>query len=443
MLLRHNQCIFKIMIKFRQKDFTIPEGHYTGPKDMDKVPGVLEMVGKSAAGGAGIGAVVGSVMKDSSLLSGALTGAKYGTITGIVLKFFLNYLHNPMSRIKFQDVDKNIRREFGIYRMQGITVGDSVEKRASVDEKFSTNDRDVTSYKLNFAIQDNQITMYTFGMTDKELMKVSDVLDYYCKKYFGMEYTATLINKKVNSYAVVIVFTNHQVISNFIMELSEKLGTKINLLDNKALVDRRMKDSGSILSGISTSEESEEELEEKEFSVKTLNKYDLKKILGTSGVFALSGFFRGGWAKSISSAIHGLIMGSLMKQFGDERASIGLNSEVKIPGLIKRGDFSNVYLEKLLKKLHYVENYDYTVGEGSCDVNMSIASGLFILTASKKDDIIETLDKAVYDKNKTGINRTDSGKAVIYTYPLKSISEFEYMIKRLMSTKLVPNIFEG
>ena len=42
------------MIKFRQKNFTIPEGHYTGPKDMDKVPGVLEMVGKSALGGAAL-----------------------------------------------------------------------------------------------------------------------------------------------------------------------------------------------------------------------------------------------------------------------------------------------------------------------------------------------------------------------------------------------------
>ena len=234
------------MIKFRQKDFTIPEGHYTGPKDIDKVPGVLEMVGKSALGGAGIGAVVGAIMKDSSALSGAITGAKYGGLTGLVLKFFLNYLHNPMTRIKFQDIDRNIRREFGIYQLQGITVGDTVSKRATMDEKFSTNDRNVSNYKINFAIQDNQVIMYTLGMTDKELEKTSNILDYYCKKYHGMEYTATPINVKVNSYSVMIVFTNYQVISNFMMELSSELQCKINLLDNKAIVDRRINEAANL-----------------------------------------------------------------------------------------------------------------------------------------------------------------------------------------------------
>ena len=43
------------MIKFRQKNYTIQEGHYTGPKDMDKVPGAIEVVGKSAFGGSIIG----------------------------------------------------------------------------------------------------------------------------------------------------------------------------------------------------------------------------------------------------------------------------------------------------------------------------------------------------------------------------------------------------
>ena len=39
-------------MKFKQKKFTLQEGHYTGPKDQDKVPGALEVVGKSALGGA-------------------------------------------------------------------------------------------------------------------------------------------------------------------------------------------------------------------------------------------------------------------------------------------------------------------------------------------------------------------------------------------------------
>jgi hypothetical protein len=324
------------MIKFRLKNFTIPEGHYTGPKDMDKVPGVIEMVSKSALGGAGVGAVVGAILKDSSVLEGAVQGAKYGSLTGLILKFFLNYLHNPMSRIKFQDVDKNIRREFGIYRLQGITVGDSVSKRARVDEKFSTNDRNVTKYKINFAIQDNQVTMYTFGMTDKELEKTSEILDYYCKKYFGMEYTSVLINKKVNSYAVTIVFTNHQVISNFMMELSNGLGYKINLLDNKALVDKRI------------SEASIEEEEEREFSVKFLNKYDLMKLLGTTGIHSLSRYISN--KKSLSEDVICLIADSLEKISTNLNMMSDLESEKRIPKLTRREDDSNIYLEKSLKK---------------------------------------------------------------------------------------------
>lgn len=422
------------MIKFRQKDFTIPEGHYTGPKDMDKVPGVLEMVGKSALGGAGLGAVVGSIMKDSTAWSGAKTGAKYGSITGLVLKFFLNYLHNPMTTIKFQNVDKNIRREFGIYRLQGITVGDTVAKRANVDEKFSTNDRNVTNYKINFAIQDNKVTMYTFGLTDKELDKTSKILDYYCKKYFGMEYTAVAINKKANSYSVSIVFTNYQVISNFIMELSNELGYKINLLDNKAIVDKRLSDA---------SQESDE-AEEREFSVKSLNKYELMKVLGTSGVYtgikALSGLVHG-WKDSISNCVMKVLFDSMGK-IGQDKL-VELEADGMIPKISKRSDYSNKYLELVLKKLHHVEGFDYTVGNKNSDVNMSLTQGLFILTVTKKDDLVDQIDKTVYNKNKSDINRVDTGKALVYTYPLKSKNDFEYLIKRLMSLRLVPNIFEG
>ena len=415
------------MINFRRKNFTIPEGHYTGPKDMDKVPGVVEMVSKSALGGAGVGAVVGAIVKDSSLIDGAIQGAKYGSLTGLILKFFLNYLHNPMTRIKFQDVDRNIRREFGIYRMQGITVGDSVSKRAKVDEKFSTNDRNVTDYKINFAIQDDQVTMYTFGMTDKELEKVSNILDYYCKKYFGMEYSAVLINKKVNSYAVTITFTNHQVISNFMMELSNELGYKINLLDNKALVDKRINEAAE---------------EEREFSVKSFNKYDLMKLLGKTGIYSLGSMLRNE-KEVISEAILGLISSAMEKFSSDSNTMSELENGGMIPKISKRSDYTNKYLEKVLKNLHYIENYHYTVGEKGCDVNMSLIEGLFIITASKKNDIIEKLDKTVYNKNKSGINRVDTGKALVYTYPIKSRNEFEYIVKRLMSTELIPNIYEG
>lgn len=393
------------MTKFRQKQYTIPEGHYTGPKDMDKVPGAIEVVGKSALVGAGIGGVTGSLLKDISITSGAVTGGKYGTIAGIVLKFFLNYLHNPMSSIKYQEVDKLIRREFGIYRASGITVGDSLDKRANLNEKFSFNDRNVTSYKINFSVQDNSITMYTFGMTTKELDKTSETLDYYCKKYTGMEYSSYAINSRNNSYSVAIVFTNYQVIANFIMELSKVLNTKINLLDNKALVEGRIKEA------------------EKDFSVKALNKYELKKFIGKTGKALFS---------ENPDHVMGMIQSALV---------LFTNDPEIVP--VKRDDFGNKYLETCLNRLHYVENYDYTIGEIGADINISMLSGLFLVTINKKkSEELKKVDSNFWSHLKTKVNRVDTGKVVIFNYTIKTKNEFDFILNKFMSLDIKPNIFE-
>lgn len=414
------------MIKFRQKEYTIPEGHYTGPKDMDKVPGAIEVIGKSALAGAGIGGITGGILEDSTVLSGALQGGKYGTIAGTILKFFLNYLHNPMTTIKYQEVDKLIRREFGIYRAAGITVGDSLDKRAKVEEKFSFNDRDVTKYKLNFSIQDNAITMYTFGMTTKELDKTSETLDYYCKKYTGMEYNSYVINSRTNSYSVSIVFTNYQVIANFIMELSNVLNTKINLLDNKALVDSRLKAAVSILG---------DEGEERTYSVKEFNRYDIMKILGKGGIFNISphlGFK--GIKETLSSSIMGIILQSLGKLNGDEI--------LRENGTTKRDNFGNIYLEDRLKKLHYIENYDYTVGDLRVDVNISMFSGVFIVTVDKGSKKMEKIDSEFWKSLKGKVGRVDTGKVIVYNYTIKTKNEFDFILKKFMSLDVEPNIFE-
>lgn len=393
------------MTKFRQKQYTIPEGHYTGPKDMDKIPGAIEVVGKSALVGAGIGGVTGSLLKDISITSGAVTGGKYGTIAGIVLKFFLNYLHNPMSSIKYQEVDKLIRREFGIYRASGITVGDSLDKRANLNEKFSFNDRNVTLYKINFSVQDNSITMYTFGMTTKELDKTSETLDYYCKKYTGMEYSSYAINSRNNSYSVAIVFTNYQVIANFIMELSKVLNTKINLLDNKALVEGRIKEA------------------EKDFSVKALNKYELKKFIGKTGKALFS---------ENPDHVMGMIQSALV---------LFTNDPEIVP--VKRDDFGNKYLETCLNRLHYVENYDYTIGEIGADINMSMLSGLFLVTINKKkSEELKKVDSNFWSHLKTKVNRVDTGKVVIFNYTIKTKNEFDFILNKFMSLDIKPNIFE-
>lgn len=404
------------MIKFRQKDFSLKEGHYTGPKDMDKVPGAVEVIGKSAIGGALVGSAVGAVLKDSTAWEGFKTGGKVGGITGIFLKFFINYLHKPMSKVKFQEVDRNIRREFGIYRMVGVTVGDKLDKRANVDEKFGISDRQVSKYKINFAVQDNKITMYTFDLTNDELDKVDKTLDYYCKKYTGMEYNSSVINYKLNSYAVDIVFTNYQVISNFIMELSQVLGCKINLLDNKAIVDSRIKEAAE--------EGGLGEEDTKNFSVAALGEYDAIKILGKSGRSAAISLKRG-VGVSFSSFVCKLLSGAAEK--------LGQDDLIKSGHPAPREFFSNVYLEDILKRNQYIEGFHYTVGSKStAPIQLSVTSGLLIITSDKgkESEELDNLLKPWIMK----MGRKDLGKVILWTYSIQSRKEVELIIKKIMKS---------
>lgn len=411
------------MIEFRQKDFSIRDGHYTGPKDMDKVPGAVEVIGKSAIAGALTGSAVGAILKDSTALEGALQGTKWGGIGGIILKFFINYLHKPMSKVKFAEIDRNIRREFGIYRVAGITVGDKIDKRASVDEKFGFSDRQVTNYKLNFAVQNNKVTMYTFDLSNDELDKVDKILDYYCKKYTGMEYTSDVINYKLNSYAVDIIFTNYQVISNFIMELSNELKCKINLLDNKALVDGRLRDTNEV------------QEDTRNFSVAELNKYEALKILGKAGGSAALKIFKTrNFGVSVATFLMELLVGSADKIKADELVKSGHPAP--------RESFGNKYIEDVLKKNRYIEGLHYSVLKNSdAPINISMISGLFIVTADKGKPS-EKVDKW-YKSWQLKMGRKDTGKAVVYTYSIQSRKDFEYMLLGLMKIDEDINIFEG
>lgn len=407
------------MILFRQKDFTIQEGHFTGTKDEDKLPGAVEVIGKSAIGGAIIGAIVGKFRKKSSPGKGALEGAKYGALTGIALKILINYLHKPMSRVKYQEVDKGIRREYGIYKAGGLILGDKLDKRASMEERFAFNDRNVCAYKICFSVQDNQVTMYTFNITDEELEKINNHLDHYCKEYFGMEYDAFLINQKANSYSVGITFTNYQVISNFMVELSEILQTKINLLDSSALVKGRL-----------------EEESQKSFSVKPLNKYDLMKILGKNGASGARAVISGGFnLRSLG--------GFVLRTISDALKTVSnkdlINSGIPIP----RHDYGNIYLEDTLKKLHYIEGFNYSVGDKDVENNISMAQGLFLVTVKKGSDEMKKVDKNYWESMKSKIRRADTGRVIVYTYSFNSKNEFELLLKKLMQSKIMFNIFEG
>lgn len=414
-------------IIFKRKNFTIQEGHYTGPKDLDKTPGAIEVIGKSALGGALAGGVAGKFLPNSTVVDGALTGAKAGTITGIILKFFLNYLHNPMNKIKYSEVDRNIRKEFGIYRMVGITVGDSINKRDKLDDKFSFNDRDICKYKINFVIADNKITMYTLGMTDAELTKTSNILDYYCKTYAGMEYTSSLINRKLNSYAVNITFTNYQVITNFIMELSQKLETKINLLNNKAIVGRRIKeDTEEELKEAADVSNGENTANQKTFSFLGFGKYDLIRLLGKGGPWMMKGTV---------PTIIALVSEALNKMTIDEKS--------KIPGAdMTMDEMRNAYLKETLKRLHYINGVNYSVGDNDSEISMSLIRGIFVVTVAKNTELEKWLEQNYYKKFATKLKKIKTNDVIVYSYAVQSKQELDLMLKCLMKCKERINIFD-
>lgn len=399
------------MKKFKQKVYTIQEGHYTGPKDLEKIPGSLEVVGKSVLGGTAVGGVVGGVLKEagvdgSSISEGMATGGKTGFFAGIAAKYLLNALHKPMKTVKFQDVDKLIRAKFGIYRVSGFTAGDSLQKRKTVEEKFGFNDRNVTAYKISFCIQDNKVTMYTLGITEDDLDKLNSSLDYYCKKFFGMSYSSKPISLQTNSYSVSITFTNYKAISDFILEVSEVLGYKINLLNESALIER--------------------ETTEKTFS--SLDKYDKLKILANAGGNALGAFVAGpkaGWstlvARLISNTLETLSRQEIAKYFPAYRKDLCLP-----------------YLEhRLQKKLGFIEGVHYTKGLENRECNIRLDQGLFIVTALIGSKAFLALDKILDEKDKKEVK----GKVAVWTFYVEDRASFDKILTKIITAQVNPNIF--
>lgn len=400
------------MIKFKQKNYTIQEGHYTGPKDLEKIPSSLEVIGKSTIGGSAAGGIIGGVLKtagvdDASITDGIATGGKAGFVTGIIAKFLLNALHKPMKTIKYQEVDKMIRAKFGIYRVSGFTAGDTFQKRKTVEEKFGFNDRKVTDYKISFCIRDNQVTMYTLGVTDKNMDDLNSSLDYYCKKYSGMEYTSKPINVRDNSYSVTIVFTNYKAISDFIFEISERLGYKINLLNDNILLER---------------------LESKKFSL-TLDKYDKLRILGKMS---------GNILKTVISGPKEAWCEIVLRMVTDGFKTLSEQEKAKyFPSRLK--NFGSSYLESRLKHLGFIEGVHYTIGMKSRECNIRLDRGLFMVTTLKnsKSDFLVT--KILPDNKRKEVNN----KVNLWTMYLENRAKFDILLENLIRSGVKPNIFVG
>ena len=411
--------------KESQKNYTIQEGHYTGPKDMEKIPSTIEVLGKATIGGSGIGAVAGGLLKETGkventgILDGVKKGGKIGFFTGIAIKALLNHLHKPMSKVKYQEVDKHLRREFGMYRIAGITIGDTRTNRKSYDEKFGTNDRNITDYPINICINNNQVTLYTLNISEDLLDKLNKSLDYYCKKYYGMEYSSRVINSKNNTYSVNITFTNYEAISSFIMEISEVLGVRINLLNNEALPENRIGKSETVL-----------EEESRVFSnIPSFSKYDISQIFAKAG------------AKSISAlALNGPKVGFavlVLQTLSTTLSRLSIKEKIRLIGG-SRKDFDNDFLIYELKRLSFVEGFHYTVGEEKSDINISMILGKVIITTnigSKSDMLMPKILNGIDYKN-TEIN----GKVNLWTFLIQNKNSFDVFLKKLIEY-VKPNIF--
>lgn len=401
------------MIKFKQKTYTIEEGHYTGPKDLEKVPGSLEVIGKATLGGSAAGGLIGGVLKaagvtDTSITEGIATGGKAGFVSGIIVKFLLNALHKPMKKVKYQEIDKMIRAKFGIYRVSGFTAGDTFQKRKTVEEKFGFNDRKVTDYKISFCIQDNKVTMYTLGLTDQNMSDLNSSLDYYCKKFSGMDYTSRPIKARENSYSVTIIFTNYKAISDFICEVSERLGYKINLLNDSVLLDR---------------------LEEKEFSFTSLDKYDKLRVLGKASGKVLS-ILLSGSKEAWSAAVSKIIVESFKTMSEQEKAKY-------FPARLK--NFCVSYLKDRLEKLGFIEGVHYTVGMKSKECNIRLDRGLFMVTTLKgsKSDLL--LSKILPEDERKEVK----GKVNLWTFYIENRGKFDILLREMINSGVIPNIFIG
>lgn len=415
-------------MKYILKQYSLKEGQYTGPKKLKKVPGALNTITKSILAGIGIGAGVGAIDDEIGIAGGAKKGAVIGLATGIAANYIIKKMHEPMSTIKYDKVDKYIRTK--------ISLGNKINKEnfsAKTEDLFAFNDSSVMDYRVNVSIQKKSVTAYLSCLEPTEITIVDKLLDNYCYKYFGMEYTARLLNKDTNSYAITIIFTNHTVIADFLIELAKKLSTRINLLDNRAPITLSQEEITLRTDPIPVSVE-------KKFSNSgsslILDKYDLMKIFGGGGLISGVKFLT---SKNKVRFFFDILTHSLNNTTGLILKRLG--SSIKIPGFqLKREDLNNYHLKKAMTELNFIEGFDYTVGEENSPLNIMLIGGNLIIGIEKSqrnNNAIEKIEENLNNVIKTVVSR----KVIIYNFPIDSKAGLENSIRVIMKLGLKPNIY--
>ncbi len=402
------------------KNFSIKEGHYTGEKSIKKIPGTVKVITKSILAGLGIGTAVGAVLPKEDLESGAKEGIKTGFWGGIALKTLINKFHKPMSSIKFQEVDKAIRKEFGIREFSGMIIGDSKENSDDFNSHFSFNNPNFFDFKINVLIQKKKITFYTLDLSKKELDLLNESLDYYCYKYFGMEYSSKLLNEKRNSYSVTVIFTNYKAIASFFIEIASVLNTKINILDKEnKIIEETISSEEKTFSSVIKS------------SLPLFDKYDILKIISTGGtVFIKSGFKKNYKDYILDSLVEGISI------FSDK-----ISAKITPWGIkVKRKSLNNFYLERCFQDLGFKEGRDYSVKKNSSQLNIYLYEGYFIMCSNLTGQKLNKLTETIINKYK--FIKTDvKGSVTLYTYLVESKASLDRLIRDLINLNIKPNIY--
>ena len=407
------------MIKYRQKEYTIQEGHYSGPKSIKRIPGAIKVITKSVLAGLGIGTVAGAALPEETAGEGAKKGAKVGFWAGVALKTLINKFHKPMSSVKFEKVDKAIRKEYGFKEFSGMIYGDTKEKRDDFNSHFSFNDLDFLNYKINVLIQKKRITFYTVDLEKKDLDLLNESLNYFCYKYYGMEYSSKLLNEKRNSYSVSIIFTNYEAIAKFFIEIANSLNIKINVLDKDSKFDEALLKTEKTFSLGGSS------------SLPVFDKYDMMKILGKGGLIIKGKGFKTNPGDYIMDSIS-----EAVSHLGNVGRVLSTPRGIGLP----RKTLNNIYLEKCFKDMGFRENFDYTVKKNSSPLNLYLHEGYLILCSGLNKSNHNKLKKNILDRYNF-IKTEIKGSVTLYTYMVESKTKLDNLLRDIINLNIKPNIY--
>lgn len=410
----------------RIKRFSIQEGHYTGSKKLKKVPSSLNTITKSVLAGLGIGTLIGSTNEKIETKDAAKKGVIAGLAFGVLSDFLIKRFHNPMSSVKYDKIDKYLRMKLEI----SDKFFPSKANGKNLEDRFSFNDSEFTKYKINISILKDSISMYISDFSSEEINKVDNILNDYCYKYFGMEYSSRLLNKDNSSYSISITFTNYEVISSFLIDISNSLNLKINLLNDRVPINLSQEEITLKVEPIKINKE-------KIFSKSSLplfDKYDLIKIFGKGGIISILSGPKG--------SLTTFILESLKESANLLYRSYGSTSkELKVLGFqTKRSDLDNKYLEKCLKNLGYHNGFNYTIGEDSSALNLMLLHGELLICFNKNSSISKNLSN-FQEKFGAAVKTEISKKAILYKVSITSETELKKILTFIINQGIKPNIY--